>query len=130
LSDRPRDRGGSREDRESLYRAEYCRQAYRLALLGLTDKQMADVFGVTEPILSSRKHEHADFRQTLLDGKVIADSEVAESLYKRSLGWSHESSKVVRPAAKTPVVVRYIERFPPDTLVLDTRCIARVSRSS
>jgi hypothetical protein len=49
-------------------------------------------------------------------GKIIADAEVAEKLYQRACGYSHDAVKIFMPAgASGPVYAPYTERFPPDT---------------
>ena len=43
------------EGRPSKYRPEYAEQAGKLALLGLTDKQLGDFFGVDERTIEARR---------------------------------------------------------------------------
>lgn len=82
-------------------------------MLGLTDKQMGQFFGVTEQTLHNWKNEHPDFFEALKMGKFYADSKVAESLYNRATGYSHKAVKIFNNAG-TPMLVEYEERFPPD----------------
>jgi hypothetical protein len=72
--------------RPSAFRPAYVEKAYKLALLGMTDAQMADFFGVGEATLNRWKLAHFEFRESIKRGKVDADSNVAESLYKAALG--------------------------------------------
>lgn len=73
--------------RPSAYNPDYAQTAYKLCLLGATDKEMAELFGVSEVTFNAWKHEFPDFLKSLQDGKVIADAKVAESLYKRATGY-------------------------------------------
>ena len=73
--------------RPSLYKPEYVEQAYKLCLLGATDKDMADFFGVAVRTINLWKENHAEFMQSLKKGKMMADADVAESLYKRARGF-------------------------------------------
>ena len=102
--------------RPSDYDPKFVQQAYRLSLLGLTDAEMAGVFGIAESTLHLWKLEHPEFSESIEDGKSSADAKVAESLYKRSLGYSHEAVKIFMPqGASEPVYAPYIEHYPPDT---------------
>lgn len=79
--------------RPTLYKEEYAQQAYRLCLLGATDKEMADFFGVSEQTLNSWKTEFPIFLESMGNGKIAADAKVAESLFKRATGYT--AKKVV-----------------------------------
>lgn len=74
--------------RPSNYKDEYTFLAYKYALLGATDKQLAEFFDVTEKTINNWKHEHVEFLHALKDGKDVADANVAEALYKRATGFT------------------------------------------
>jgi hypothetical protein len=61
-------------------------QARRLCLLGATDAEMAEFFGVSEVTVNAWKGKHPEFLKSIKEGKEIADMAVAESLYGRALG--------------------------------------------
>lgn len=82
--------------RNSAYQPQYADQARKLCLLGATDKELADFFGVTERTINNWKKEHAAFFQSIVDGKVKADAEVADSLYKRATGEFVQVEKLVK----------------------------------
>jgi hypothetical protein len=105
--------------RPTSYQPEYAEQAEKLSKLGLTDKEMAEFFGVTERTLNTWKTKHPEFLQALKKGKTLADANVVESLYRRACGYSHEAVKIMQYEGK-PVVEPYIEHYPPDT----TACLA------
>lgn len=100
--------------RPSSYRPEYAEQARKLSLLGLTDAQMAGVFGVSEKTLNTWKTAHPEFLQSLKNGKDVADAEVAASLYHRACGYSHKAVKIMQYEG-VPIEVEYTEHYPPDT---------------
>jgi hypothetical protein len=61
-------------------------------------------------------HQHPEFCKAIKSGELQADAEVAERLYSRATGYSHEAVKIFMPAgAKAPVYAPYVERYPPDT---------------
>ena len=77
---------GKKGGRPTLYRPDYPAIAKRLALLGLTDAKMAEVFGVSERSFNDWKRAHPAFKLALTEGKADADARVAESLYRAAVG--------------------------------------------
>lgn len=75
--------------RPTKYKPEYDDQAYKLCLLGHTDKELASFFDVSEQTINAWKHEHPTFLESLKKGKEVADGEVVQALYKSALGYSH-----------------------------------------
>jgi len=76
--------------RPSKYKPEFDKMAYGFGLLGATDAQMADSFGVTEQTLNNWKHDFPSFFESLKSSKLVADAKVAESLYKRAQGFEYD----------------------------------------
>ena len=105
--------------RPSSFKTEYIEQAYKLCLLGATDKQMCDFFGVNEKTFNNWKHKHPEFLQSLKNGKEIADSQIAKSLFNRAKGYSCKATKFATFNGKITDREEYIENYPPDT----TACI-------
>lgn len=102
--------------RPSKYNAAYADQARKLCLLGATDSEMADFFGVNEDTVHEWKKIHPEFSESITRGKLSADANVAERLYERAIGYSHEAVKIFMPqGAPGPVYAPYTEHFPPDT---------------
>lgn len=110
MSGKEKNKGG----RPSRYKAEYVEQAYRLCLLGATDAEMADFFRVTEQTLNNWKKSHPEFFESITRGKLLADAEVAEKLYQRAKGYSHEAVKIFNHQG-VEMIVPYVEHYPPDT---------------
>lgn len=73
---------GNEGGRPTLYKEEYNEQAYKLCLLGATDKELADFFEVDERTINNWKKDYNEFFQSIRNGKKIADIDVAASLYK------------------------------------------------
>lgn len=106
--------------RPSDYKEEYAEQARKLCLLGATDKELADFFGVCEATINNWKIDYPVFLESLKAGKSQADAEVAEKLFRRALGYSHDAVKIVADAkTKEEHIVHYTEHYAPDT----TACI-------
>jgi len=104
--------------RPTKYRAEFAEQARKLCRLGATDRELADFFGVQESTINKWKLAHPAFSESLKTGKGMADAEVAEKLFKRATGYSHEAVKIFNDQG-SPLQVPYTEHYPPDT----TACI-------
>ena len=100
--------------RPSKYKAEYDEQAYKLCLLGATDKEIATFFNTTEQTINNWKKDHPTFFESLKKGKGAADSKVAEKLYQRALGYSHPEDKIFN-ANGQPLIVPTMKHYPPDS---------------
>lgn len=88
--------------------------ARKLALLGASNEQIADVFEVTEKTVQNWAEKHEEFGRMLNAGKMVADAEVANSLYRRAVGYRHKATKIFLHEGK-PVIVPYTEVYAPDT---------------
>lgn len=84
--------------RDSLYDPSMNDQVRKLALLGLTNEEMAEFFGVHVSTFYRWIAENSAFREAVNEGKVIADANVADSFYKRATGEHVEIEKVVKNA--------------------------------
>lgn len=74
--------------RISEYDLEYHPEmAFRLCSLGLTDEQLSIVFGISHDTIHEWKGKHPEFANELSRGKMIADAEVAHSLFQRATGY-------------------------------------------
>lgn len=104
--------------RPSSYSEAYADMAFKLSLLGATDKQMADIFDVSESTFNLWKLNNKDFSESLKRGKLQADAMVANSLYNRALGYSHREDDI-RVIQNQIVITETIKHYPPDT----TACI-------
>lgn len=71
------------------YKPEYENQVLILAEKGFTDKDIADVFEVTETTINNWKKQFPQFFESIKKGKSVADEKVVQSLYQRALGYSH-----------------------------------------
>lgn len=100
--------------RPTKYKKEYAEQAYKLCLLGATDKDMADFFEVTESTLNLWKKNHKEFSESLKSGKILADSVIASKLYHRAKGYDHPEDKIFNDNG-SPLVVPTTKHYPPDT---------------
>ena len=98
------------------YRPNFPELARTYAEQGATDREVAEMFSVSERTLHRWKHAHPELADALAVGKEIADQRVEQSLYRRAIGYSHDAVKIFMPAgASEPVIVPFTEHVPPDT---------------
>lgn len=99
--------------RPSTYRPEYAEQARKLALIGWTDKQVGEFFGVSPETIYQWDRAFPEFAETRARGKAVADGEMAASLWQRGIGYSHDDVHVTAfngEVTLTPITKHY----PPD----------------
>ena len=104
-------------NRPSCYTDKYAEQAYKLALLGATDAQMADFFEVCEATINNWKLVFPDFLESIKRGKIKADAEIADSLYNRAKGYEHEETKVFCHEGEI-VTYDVTKHYPPETAAI------------
>lgn len=109
------EKSGDKGGRPTKYKPEFCKEAYKLCLLGSTDKQLADFFEVAESTLNLWKLEYPEFSEHIKKGKTLADAEVAEGLFKRAKGYRCKATKFATYEGQITDQVDYIEHYPPDT---------------
>lgn len=111
--------------RPTEYNEDYCEQVEKLCKLGATDSEIADFFEVVESTINLWKLEHPEFSESIKRGKTLADANVADRLYQRAMGYTHDAVKIFPSGGegedkegnktKGPLVVPYKEHYPPDT---------------
>ncbi len=89
-------------------------QACKLCKLGLTDKEIAKFFEVSEQTLNAWKQQHPEFLESLKGGKTLADAEVASKLFHRATGYEHPDTDI-RVVNGVIVETPLIKHYPPDT---------------
>jgi hypothetical protein len=99
--------------RPTKYEPEYNFQVEKLAKLGATDKEIADFLDVNEDTIHEWKKVYPEFSESIKKGKLIADSNVAQSLYHRAIGYDHEDTDI-RVVDKEIVQTPIIKYYPPD----------------
>lgn len=103
-----------KQGRPTKYKSTFCEQAYKLCLLGAIDKELADFFDVTEDCITKWKKNYPEFLLSLKEGKVQADANVAESLYKRACGYKHPDVHISNYQGDI-TITDITKHYPPDT---------------
>ena len=111
MLERTKNKGG----RPTKYHPSIIDRAYKLALLGLRNKDLALAFNVSESTIDDWLAKHEEFRDAVMRGREQADAEVAKSLYHRATGYSHVEEKVFIYKGQ-PIKVETVKHYPPDTM--------------
>lgn len=99
--------------RPTKFKKDYIEQVEKLCLLGATDEQLADFFNVAVSTIYLWRKESKEFSEATKRGKAVADSTVAQALFKRATGYEHEAVKIMQNEGCV-IVEPYTERYPPD----------------
>lgn len=100
--------------RPTKFQAGYLKQVYELALLGLTDDEMAAVLLVTQKTFNNWKKSQPGFFQSITRGKTLADARVAAKLYERACGYTHAETHVSQYEGQI-TKTQLVRHYPPDT---------------
>lgn len=101
--------------RKTEFKQEYVKLAFNYALLGVTDIQLAEFFGVSKQTINSWKKEYPEFLSSLKAGKEEADAKVSEMLYKRAIGYDYNEVRTDKKGRKILKTITTKKQVPPDT---------------
>lgn len=82
--------------RPTDYQPEYAAQAEKLCLLGATDSEIADFFGISVRTIHRWKIEHEEFCHSIKSGKEKADERVERSLYQKATGYDYTEEQAIK----------------------------------
>jgi hypothetical protein len=91
----------------------YPELAFKYCLLGATDVELCELFDIAVQTLAAWRAEHPLFDRSIVEGRNVADAEVAHSLYRCATGYTREAVKIFQFQG-VPVVVPYTEYYAPD----------------
>jgi hypothetical protein len=101
---------------QTLYHQCFLEMVYKLSLLACSDEDLARIFEVERGTLQDWYKTKDGFADAVQAGRDIADANVAHSLYKRAIGYSHPDVKIFYDKDTGNVVeVPFTRRYPPDT---------------
>lgn len=99
------------------FNTRMCPRVRKLCILGATNEQIADFIGISTSTLHSWIQTHPRFASALKQGRERADAQVAKSLYRRALGYSHKAVKIFAdPKTGAEKIIEYTEKYAPDTV--------------
>lgn len=101
---------------QTVWHESFLELVYKLCLMSCTDEDLARIFEVKRDTLARWYREKEGFADAVQAGRDIADANVAHSLYKRAVGYSHPDVKIFYDKDTGSVVeVPFTRRYPPDT---------------
>lgn len=89
------------------------KRAYKLSLLGLMDKDLADAFDVDWRTIALWKANNEGFAQAVKEGRADASARVAEAIFTRAVGFT-KTVQEVKNSGGQATVVEYEKYFPPN----------------
>ena len=95
------------------YRPKYAELAYKLAQLGIPHKQIAEILEISESTFYEWQGRHAGFKTALKAGMALADANVANSVYRGAVGYSHHHEEI-KVIGEEVVRVPTMKHYPPN----------------
>lgn len=99
--------------RPTKYAPAFAEQAYKLCLLGSTNDELARFFDVSPATIDKWIAEIQEFSGSIKKGREIADSNVAERLYQRAMGYQHPEEKIFCHNGEI-ISETVVKHYPPD----------------
>lgn len=95
--------------RPTKYRVEFNERAYRMALLGATEAEIAEWLDISVSKFEQWKQKYPKFREAIKNGSLPADAEAAHSLFQRVKGYEGIYEKTLDEHGKViETKMRYI----------------------
>lgn len=98
----------------TAYRDTFPEYAYKFTLLGMTQKEMADIFKVTDETIREWRKVYPEFDNAIAEGKDITDARVAHRLYERAMGYDYEEKVVKEHPDGSQTIETHYRHCPPD----------------
>ena len=95
------------------FKTEYIEQAYDLAMMGMTDTELAKFFHVDQSTITEWKKVHEEFSIALTDAREKAIGKVVAAMYKNAIGYEHEDERIASDQGQ-PVVMKVTKRYQPN----------------
>lgn len=100
-----------------LYKPEYDLLAEKAGRLGATNATLAYFFEVSVFTIEQWLRDNATFSRALHNGRSWADANVADSLYRRAIGYDNPNAVKIlanKDDPENPIYARYTEHYPPE----------------
>ena len=98
----------------SKFRDEFVAQASIAARAGMTNGEIADLFGVSVNGMLIWQYQHPEFAEALKEGRALWDSRVEASFAHVAVGYSHPAEKIFMTKDGDIVRAPYIKVYPPN----------------
>jgi hypothetical protein len=109
----------SRRGPKTQFHPTFVTTAYEQCLLGQSEDEIAELFGVSQQTLIKWKRQHPTFAKAFQRGGSLADGKVAKALLKRAIGFSHSTEKRTYDAeGNVTQRIRSTTHYPPEPAAL------------
>lgn len=81
-------------ERDRLFLPNHLEQVRAIAMRGITEVEMSEIFDISEREITRWKKQYLLFKRALEEGYTDADQAVLSALYQSAVGYSHEEEKV------------------------------------
>jgi hypothetical protein len=115
MSEEEKSKGG----RPVKYDKKFCNTVRRGCLLGATDEELAEMLNIAVSTFYEWKNKYKEFSEAINEGKEKADSQVADALFKRAIGYSHMDTKFATHEGMITDQKEFRKHYAPDP----TACI-------
>ena len=99
--------------RPTSFHPEMCDQAHNYCLLGATNDELAEFFGVCPSTIDNWIGRHSDFEAAVKTGRVVADARIARSLYNRALGYDRKIEREILHEGELKTLTHTVH-YPPN----------------
>ena len=99
--------------RPTIFQPDMPEQAHNYCLLGATNDELAEFFGVSPSTIDNWIARHADFAAAVRSGRIVADAKVACGLYARAVGYDRKVEREVIVGGELKPVTSTVH-YPPN----------------
>ena len=89
--------------------------ARRLCMMGATLQELAEFFGVARCTVAAWSAQYPEFGEAVTQGKMAADSVIAERLYEKAKGYDVPATRLVQIDGEWREL-EYVKHMPPALL--------------
>lgn len=108
------------KERQSTTFLPHCLdQVKAIAMRGLTDSEMAAVFGIKPELIQRWKEFYPDFEKAIEEGRTHADAKVVEALYLKATGYYHPDTKVHWDKHGDAQTLEVMKHYPPSDKAIE-----------
>ncbi len=102
------------ERSDVMFLPDHLSQVKAIAMRGLTDQEMAEVFGIKKGLIEKWKEFYPSFNKAIEEGRTEADIKVVQALFEKATGYSHNEEKIHFDKGGKVHTYDTIKQYPPD----------------
>lgn len=77
-----------------LFLPEHLDQVRAIAMRGMTEDQMSQIFDISREQMGVWKRQYPEFKKAIEDGYTDADAAVLSAVYQSAVGYTHDEEKI------------------------------------